>query len=125
MNEQAHLDLDVGRTTKGLVVAMLLFTGTWVGCGAANSVPTESEGKKVFERHFYEVNPTNWKLLSFRKTNGVASVKDGVKHYLMDFEIDIERQDDGERQKAVGSIDMKMTENGWKTNGSSWHQVGS
>jgi predicted small lipoprotein YifL len=81
VSEHERLDIDVGRTARLHIVAILLLAGTLIGCGTSGPVPpTESQAREVVEQRAKE---RGWTVLSLHKTDGVLSIKDGVPHYRM------------------------------------------
>ena len=79
---------------RGAAVVVLGLCAVLIaGCGSG--VPSPDMGRTVLE----EFIKTDWqrgshigdlKIVSFKKTNGLSSVKDGVKYYHMNFEAEIE-----------------------------------
>jgi hypothetical protein len=61
------------------------------GC---SSTPSASEGRDVLEKQIQEQSKGMIKLLDFRKTDGQAGELMGVRVYAMDFEAEVEFQED-------------------------------
>jgi hypothetical protein len=79
---------------RSLVALTTLFLlVTLCGCGA--SLPTEDIAKKAFQDELARPNDNRVQLVSFHKTNGQSSVVNGVKHYTMEWEGEVEVTEDG------------------------------
>lgn len=82
----------------GLLVVASVLLALVVGCGksggsastSGGSVPKEAEGRAAVEKQMLENNKDRLKLLSFQKTNGQSSTEDGVAHYKLEFQCEVE-----------------------------------
>lgn len=81
---------------KSLVALTTLFSLVVLcGCGASPSLPTEDAAKKALQDELARPNDNRVQLVSFHKTNGQSSVVDGVPHYRMEWEGEVEVTEDG------------------------------
>jgi hypothetical protein len=88
---------------RSLVALTTLFPlVTFCGCGA--SLPTEDDAKQGIQEQITKQNQNRLKLVSFHKTNGQASEENGVPHYKMEFEGEVEVTED-----CAGSLSSLTT----------------
>lgn len=121
----------------GLIFSVLLFSA----CGG--SVPSESEARAIFEKKYTKGLPDGAvKILEFKKVNGLAGERDGIKFYNMEYEAELEypngvnpecageykfswhcfelqtagilRKAKGEKEIIKNTLNFVKTENGWK-----------
>ena len=117
-----------------ILLLLLLLLPMLVGCGASR--PTVNDATQAIQKRLAEWDH-GFKLVSFRKTNGIASVENGVSHYKLEGECDVEftkngRWDGrfvnevttsgppvnaGQRGKIPYEITFEKTENGWRSTG--------
>jgi len=78
---------------RSLVALTTLFMlVTLCGCGA--SLPTEDIAKKALQDELAKLNDNRLQLVSFHKTNGQSSSVNGVQHYEMKWEGEVEVTED-------------------------------
>lgn len=117
-----------------LVVAVLAF----VGCSSLSGNPSESDAKKiVLSNNNNDIGNQEKegiiKILSFRKTDGLASIQNGVKCYTLSYELKVEVLKDiggfsafglggpgqckaGGVYSCTGNVIFVKTEQGWQGN---------
>jgi len=79
---------------KSLVALTTLFLLAML-CGCGVSLPTEDTAKKALQDELTRQADNRLQLLSFHKTNGQSSVVNGVQHYGMEWEGEVEVMEDG------------------------------
>jgi hypothetical protein len=119
------------------LITILLLTTLLAGCKGSGSVPSESDGRKVFENRVRVIANENGMMrqlpegivrpISFKKTNGQLKDDGGVKRYRLDYEGVVEylvdvpsspfnsfrKRNKGDRVTISRSMNFEMTERGW------------
>jgi hypothetical protein len=120
------------------LITILLLTTLFADCKGSGSVPSESDGRKVFENRVRVIANENGMIrqlpegvvrpVSFKKTNGQLKDDGGVKRYRLDYEGVVEylveipsspfnsfrKRNKGDRVTLARTMEFEMTEKGWR-----------
>lgn len=112
-----------------VILASIMLTTVLVGCGGTSSPSVEEAKKLIVTLEIDKANendknfvikyggPTNTReFISFKKTNGQAREKNGVKQYFLEYEMVMKvtsSMSGVSTPSQYGVIEYEMTEKGW------------
>lgn len=89
--------------TYKLTTLLVLAMGIWNFC-LADSSPSPADGEKALRQQIDSDSQRQIKLVSFKKTDGLMSVSDGVQNYELDYGAEIEFQANGTWFKGMQGV---------------------
>lgn len=126
------------RSACSIAALCIALVALFTACKGSGSVPTEADGRRVFENRVRVIANENGMIrqlpegvvrpVGFKKTNGQLKDDGGVKRYRLDYEGTVEylveipsspfnsfrKHAKGDQVTIKRSMEFEMTERGWR-----------